>query len=34
MTITSLGIKQGQIKVPLPAKEYMAIRLKRVDTQD
>lgn len=33
MTITSLGIKQGHIKVPLPAKEYMAIRLKRVDTQ-
>ena len=31
MTVTSLGRRKGTTKVDLPAKEYMAIRLKRVD---
>ena len=30
MTSTNLGIFSGNFRVPLPGKEYMAIRLRKV----
>ena len=30
MTVTDLGVFSGSFRVPLPGKEYMAIRLTRV----
>ena len=30
MTITPLGIHTGKFRIPLPGKEYMAIRLHRM----
>ena len=30
MTITDLGVFSGNFRVPLPGKEYMAIRLTKV----
>ena len=30
MTVTDLGIFSGNFRVPLPGKEYMAIRLRKV----
>lgn len=31
MTVTDMGIHSGQFEIPLPGKEYMAIRLKKVE---
>lgn len=30
MTVTDAGVRSGKFRVPLPGREYMAIRLKRV----
>ena len=30
MTVTDLGVFSGKFRVPLPGKEYMAVRLRKV----